>query len=357
MKRGESSDGAMTFPAAEWGEVAPEVQGVDAARLDDAARFLAAHCGSDGIAQLLIARNGRIMWKGENIDALHGVWSCTKSFTSTALGLLIGAGKCQLNDRACDHLPELEQHYPEVTLRHFATMTSGYRALKDEPDGEYLHGPSPTPFDPSPEPLFAPGTQYAYWDSAMNQFANVLTRVAGEPLAELFRRRIADPIGMDPGQWAWGDFGEVDGIVVNGGSGNWNRHVSITARQMARFGHLLLNRGRWEGRELIDAGWVAQATSVQVPASMPLGHPQSGIDGPGVYGYNWWVNGLQPDGQRRWPEAPLGTFCATGLNNNRMFVIAEWGVVIVRLGLDGETGRPAEAIYDRFLSMVGKALE
>jgi hypothetical protein len=54
-------------------------------------------------------------------------------------------------------------------------MTSGYRAVGDEPRGDYLHGPSPTPFTPGP-PLFAPpGSRYAYWDSAMNQFAHVLT--------------------------------------------------------------------------------------------------------------------------------------------------------------------------------------
>ena len=81
-----------------------------------------------------------------------------------------------------DHVPALAAAYPDVTLRHFTTMTSGYRAMKDEPRGSYRHGPSPTPFDPCNTPLFAPGTQYAYWDSAMNEFGLVLTRIAGEPL-------------------------------------------------------------------------------------------------------------------------------------------------------------------------------
>jgi CubicO group peptidase (beta-lactamase class C family) len=114
----------------------------------------------------------------------------------------------------------MAEHYPDVTLRHFTTMTSGYRAVGDEPRGTYIHGPSRTPFDPSPEPLFEPpGSQYAYWDSAMNMFALVLTRIAGEPLEEVFRRRIAEPIGMDAEKWDWGDAGEDNGIVVNGGSG------------------------------------------------------------------------------------------------------------------------------------------
>ena len=72
-------------------------------------------------------------------------------------------------------VPELKPLYPEVTLRHFTTMTSGYRARGDDkPPSGYLHGPSGTPFDPM-EPLFKPGEKYAYWDSAMNLFGLVLT--------------------------------------------------------------------------------------------------------------------------------------------------------------------------------------
>jgi CubicO group peptidase (beta-lactamase class C family) len=53
-----------------------------------------------------------------------------------------------------------------------------------------------------------------------------------------------------------------------------------------------------------------------------------------VYGYNWWVNGKLPSGQLRYPGAPPRTFVASGHNNNRLWVIPEWGLVIVRLGQD-----------------------
>jgi CubicO group peptidase (beta-lactamase class C family) len=188
--------------------------------------------------------------------------------------------------------------YPTVTLRHFATMTSGYYAVGDEPRGSYKHGPSLTPFLPCEEPLFAPGTKYAYWDSAMNQFANTLTRIAGEPIEQLFRRRIAEPIGMNPSKWDWGDFGEVDGMVVNGGSGNQNKHIFISARELARFGHLFLNGGLWNGRRLISQSWIDAATKAHVPASLPL-EQLSGADGRGVYGFNWWTNGVKPAGNYR----------------------------------------------------------
>jgi len=61
----------------------------------------------------------------------------------------------------------------------------------------------------------------------MNQFGHVLTRIAAEPLAFLFERRIAEPLQMNPEKWRWGSFGKLDGIHVNGGSGNSNKHMFI----------------------------------------------------------------------------------------------------------------------------------
>ena len=343
------------FPAEDWQQATPESQGVDSTNLETALDYLRANSGPDGVSQAMIVRNGYTIWQGPDVEKVHGIWSCTKSFTSTTLGLLIEDGKATLDTRAADHLPALAKAYPDVTLRHFATMTSGYRAAHDEPRGSYRHGPSPTPFDPCSTPLFAPGTQYAYWDSAMNEFGNVLTRLAGEPVEALFKRRIADAIGMDPKEWNWGDFGSVDGLVVNGGSGNSNKHIFISARQMARLGLLFLNNGRWNGRQLISAEWVQMATRPQVSTALGL-WPDSGADGRGVYGFNWWANGIGADGRRRWPGVPVGTYAASGYNNNDMFVIPEWNMVLVRLGLDQNQFPITNGIYAEFLRRIGAAL-
>ncbi len=184
-------------------------------------------------------------------------------------------------------LPSLVATYPDVTLRHLTTMTSGYRAEGTTPQVELLQlGPSPTPFTPSAAPLFTPpGSKYAYWDSAMNQFAHALTRIAAEPLVALFKRRIADPIGMDATRWYWPALDTQDGLVVNGGAGNHKADVHISARELARLGLLYLNRGRWNDRQLLSAAWVDAATRPQVPASLPRGEPAaSPVNGAGVYG-------------------------------------------------------------------------
>lgn len=347
--------GGMVFPEERWLEATPQSQGLDSVKLEEAVDYLRKNSGPNGVNELVIVRNGYLVWQGSNVDNVHGIWSGTKSFTSTVLGLLIDDGKATLDTPAKDHLPALATAYPEVTLRHFATMTSGYRADNDEPRGSYRHGPSLTPFDPCSAPLFAPGTQYAYWDSAMNQFANVLTRIAGEPLEGFFRRRIADPVGMDPNEWHWGDFGRIDGITVNGGSGNSNRHIFISARQMARFGLLFLNNGNWNGKQLISAKWIDVATRPQVPKTVPV-WPDSGADGRGVYGYNWWANGVKADGTRNWLGAPVRMYAASGYNNNDMFVIPEWHMVIVRLGLDQSQFAITNRIYAEFMRRIGAAI-
>ena len=345
---------AQHYPDREWDMALPSSQGIHEQKLHEAIQYLKEHAGRDGVDKLVIVRNGYVVWQGKNADSVHGVWSMTKSFTSTVLGLFIDDGKCELDTPAYRYLSVLKDSYKAVTLRHFTTMTSGYRAVGDEPRGEYKHGPSLTPFDPDPEPLFAPGSRFAYWDSAMNQFANVLTRIAGEPLDSLFARRIARPIGMSDQQWRWGDFGMVNGLRVVSGSGNHAR-LNISALAAARFGHLFLHRGRWKNQQLISEDWIREATSVQVPASLPLA---GFVDqGPGTYGYNWWVNGAGPDGQRKWPDAPEDTYAASGYNNNDMFIIPSLNMVIVRLGLDQEDRAITDAVYGRFLGMIGEALK
>lgn len=79
-------------------------------------------------------------------------------------------------------------------------MTSSSHSAYHEPT-PVPDAPSSTPFAPGPQPLFAPGAAYAYWDSAMNMLGLALTRAAGEPLDQLFRRRIADPISLNAAGW------------------------------------------------------------------------------------------------------------------------------------------------------------
>ena len=243
-----------------WRMEKPEDQGIDSRKLAKALSFLEECCGPDGTRETVLVRNGAVVWTGDKPDSLHQVYSCTKSFTSTVLGLLVADGKCDLDTPAADILPRLAEKYPGLTLRHLVTMTSGYNAV-----GKTYDEDGSLDFTVPADPLFAPGTMYCYWDDPTNLLGHLLAMIAGRSMEEIFRERIADPIGMT--RWAWGSFDPRDGLSCNGGSGNHSKGVSVTPSDMARFGLLHLRGGRWGDRRLLDPAWVAAATTVQVPVA------------------------------------------------------------------------------------------
>jgi CubicO group peptidase (beta-lactamase class C family) len=346
---------SMVFPEKDWPKASAESQRVDPAKLKAAVEYFGGRPKEySGAESLFIVRNGYVIWAGPDCDRQYQIYSATKSFTSTVLGLLIDDGKVTLGMLAKDFEPALARQYPAVTLRHFATMTSGY----DSVGGSYefdrqKRGDSWNPGPPAP-PLFPPGSKFRYWDDAMMQFGSVLTKAAGEPLDALFKRRIADPIGMT--KWRWTKNDSAVGRVLC-----WTGGIYTSSRELARFGHLFLNRGNWNGRQLISASWVDQATSVQVPASVPNDDlPRS--RGAGVYGYNWWLNGVKPNGQRLWPGAPPRTYYANGLHNNVCIVVPDWNMVIARTDgarKGGGTNTPpnVDEIWSGFFSRLAEATD
>ncbi len=341
------ADKKIIFPGDDWELATPESQHVHSDRLKAAIEYLQEHAGSNGVKRMVVIRNGRMIWKGAEADTQQRIWSVSKAFTSTAHGLLIEDGRCTLDTLAKDFSPDLAEHYPTVTLRHLATMTSGIDGVGGtyDFDGE-RRGDQNALVDPLP-PFFAPGTKYMYWDEATQQYGYVLTKIAGESLHDYLKRRILDPIGITQFRW------QLDSTKK---ALNWTGGIEITASDLARFGHLFLNRGNWNGKQLVSASWVREATKVQVPATVPAGLPTSNRQGSGVYGYHWWPNGIKPDGKRRWPDAPVGTYERSGYNNNDLFVIPAWDIVIVRLGLDQREDEITTAEYDVFLRKVGEAI-
>jgi len=338
----------MAFPGEAWDEVRPESQNVDSTKLTAAVDYLRDHSGRNGVKRLIIIRNGRSIWKGPEADVRQRVWSVTKAFTSTAHGLLIEDGKCTLETPAWKYNPkDLGEYYRGVTLRHLATMTSGYDGVGGSYDFDDRHRGDQNAFVGPLPPFFAPGTKYQYWDEATQQYGYVLTQIAGEPLHDYLRRRVLAPIGITGTELQPDSTGKVP---------NWTGGLVISASDLARFGHLFLNEGNWAGKQLVPASWVREATRVQVPPSIPNALESSDRKGSGVYGYHWWPNGITPEGKRRWPDAPIGTYSRSGHNNNDLFVIPAWKMVTVRLGLDQQEDDITTAEYNVFLKMIGEAI-
>ena len=350
---------ALVFPGDTWQKATPESQGFDSARLHKALDYLHVNAGGARTDEMVIIRNGYLIWEGPGADNVHEIYSCTKTFTSTVLGLLAMEGVLSVDDYAVKYLPSLDDQYPEyakIKLSHLATMTSGYDSIMG--DGwkfyetdlakyyEYVLS-----FTTPGTPMFPAGTSFKYHDPAVHILGYILTKAAGGPLEQVFKKWLADPIGMK--HFTWSNYGYRDGILFNnpaGTPGEGQGGVYSSPRDLARYGLLYLNKGNWNGRQILDASFVERATSNQVPAKMKTKY----FDLTGRYGFFWWTNGIRKDQTRPWPSAPVGTYAAHGAGRNFIFVIPEWSMVIVRLspapGGHVSIGGVRKGVWEEFFS-------
>ena len=145
-------------------------------------------------------------------------------------------------------------------------------------------------------------------------------------------------------RWDWGTSGTVDGILLNNAAGTPNTPgIRTTPRELVRLGLLYLNRGNWNGRQLLPASFVDEAVKNEVP------NAGRSTDLRGRYGFFWRTNDVMADGKRMWPSAPAGTYMSNGNGCNFCIVLPEWKMVIVRMGTVPlpEAGRQAR--FDAFL--------
>jgi CubicO group peptidase (beta-lactamase class C family) len=352
----QGSGARLIFPESDWVDAPPESQGVDGTKLKEAVAWLDTQSQPDGAKALVIVRNGRLIWKGPEANAYRKVFSCTKVFTSTVLGLFVDDGKCQLDDRATRHWPALDdQHaaYSNITLRHLASMSGGYLGIVRDVSPEQPWGDPIAYLVPQP-PRYESGTACAYHDHDVFLLGSILTRLAQQPLQDVFRRRIANPIGMR--RWNWGVVGGLEnGVAMNNAAGTpaKNPGIETTTLDLARLGHLYLNRGNWNGRQLLSAAFVDQATTNQVPVSR---RHATGADPGGHYGFYWWTNGRQRNGQSAWPAAPPRAFAARGASANVCFVVPEWNMVIARVAAVPDESKTSDQTWNTFFSKLGLAV-
>ena len=239
---------------------------------------------------LIIQRHGvRIAeghWAPHTGEQRRLVYSLSKTFTGTALALLIGEGRLSLDDLVSDHLPELFEGVDLATrrmkIRHIASMATGHdretflEALaldRDDPVRGFFKIP----------PDAEPGTLFAYNQPPVLALATILQRLAGERLTEYLRPRVLDVLGITALSWT-----QFRPGLDMGFSGV---HTNVDA--VARLGQLYLDDGVWGGRRILPEGWVAAASSPQV-ANPQREEP----DWQQGYGFQLWMSrhGYRGDG-------------------------------------------------------------
>jgi CubicO group peptidase (beta-lactamase class C family) len=324
-----SSTAALPAPGASWQKVAPASVGLDAAVL----RQIAARARRGRSNCLVVVRDGQLAgewyFNGTGPDTAQDVFSVTKSFASTLVGIAQDDGDLHLGAPAARWIPEWRgTKSAAVTLRELLSMDSG-RAWDVVTDYlRLLSARDRTRFAIGLGQAAAPGTVWAYNNSAVQTLDRVLERATGMRVAAFARQRLFAPLGMRRTTMA----------ADRAGNAQLFEGIRSTCRDLARFGVLMLDRGRWHGRQIVSRSFVDAATS---RSSTPLN---------AAYGYLWWLNregvvagvtaatslGSVEQGKiergRMVPGAPAATYWALGLGNQLIQIDPASRTVVVRLG-------------------------
>jgi len=260
--------------------------------------------------------------------------SVTKSFLSTVIGLAVDQGIIHsVMDTVAPYIPPIElfrpnsnddnliypfssSHNRTLTWDVMLRQTSDWEGtLWDKPD--WADRPVGKPEEWTTRKRNAPGTVYKYNDVRVNALALAATSVWRQPLPQVLKHYIMDPIGAST-TWRWNGYRNswivLDGQPVQSvsGGGHWGGGMFINAYDMARFGLLTLHHGNWAGHQLISEQWVRQALT-PTPAQP-------------TYGYmNWFLN----TDHKLLPSAPATAFVHIGNGTNMIYVDPEHDLIAV----------------------------
>ena len=272
-------------------------------------------------------------------------FSVSKTFLSTTVGLAWDRGLIRsLEHLAVDYMPTDElfatEHNRKITWDDLLRQTSNWRgtlfdmpAWADRPARRNAEGGPASWIDIQNVPLSEPGTAYEYNDVRVNLLALVALNVWREPLPQVLRKHVMDPIGAS-NTWRWHGYRnswvDVDGQMMQSvsGGGHWGGGMHISARDMARFGYLFLNDGVWNGERIISDEWIEMARTPG-PANP-------------TYGFmNWFLNrDVERSGRvrRSIPAAPETVVTFNGAGSNLIYVDQENDLVIVVRWIQGGSG-------------------
>lgn len=252
-----------------------------------------------GVHSFMLVRHGFVVaeawWPPGGPDVSAELWSLSKSFTSTAVGFAIAEGKLALTDRVVDLLPAeapaiISDRLARLTVRHLLTMSTGH-ATESLPEDDRATEPRWAQHILAQPLEFEPGTHFQYNSGASYLLSAIVQSKTGTTLLEYLEPRLFAPLGIDSPTWRTSPQG------IN--CGGWG--LQARTEDVAKFGQFYLQRGRWNGAQLLPSDWVDEATRGQVSN----GDPDEANDWTQGYGYQFWQcrNGAyRGDGK-------LGQFC------------------------------------------------
>ncbi len=253
---------------------APESEGVSSSEV---LAFVEAIDQIDSLNSFMLLRHGRVVaegwWAPYHAEARHSLYSLSKSFTSTAVGLAIAEGKLSLDDPVLKFFPDAAPAEPSDYLK--AMRVSDLLRMATGHESEPLR----TTKEPWTKTFldhrvaFKPGTHFLYNTSATYMQSAIVQKVTGQTLLDYLAPRLFEPLGIEHPTWETSPEG-----ISTGGYG-----LSIRTEDIARFGQLYLQKGMWHDKQLVPGEWIEAATSRQTSnGSSPLSDWDQG------YGYQFW---------------------------------------------------------------------
>jgi CubicO group peptidase (beta-lactamase class C family) len=261
------------YPGAEWQRTSPEDAGFDRAELAK----IASEARRNGSNCLVVIRHGRLVadwyWNGTSAASTQEVFSATKSYTSTLVGIAQADGLLAIGDKVSKWVPEWAGTASEdVTIEDILSNDSGRHWDLTTDYRDLLRAVDRTGFAVGLTQDAGPGDVWAYNNAAIQTLDAVLAKATRQHPAAYAQGRLLGPIGMSRSKMT------LDGA----GNTNMSFGLNSTCEDMARFGHLFLRAGNWRGRQIVPARWVEAAT----------GRPSQKLNA--AYGYLWWLNASGP---------------------------------------------------------------
>jgi CubicO group peptidase (beta-lactamase class C family) len=275
----------------------------------------------------MILKNGYIIKTWGHTKRVDMTFSVTKSFLSTMAGVAIDKGLiANVDDKVGDYVWDGTfdgEHNKKISWRHLLQQNSDWSGElwggKDWADRPPKEGGLD---DWKYRTLQEPGTVMEYNDVRVNVLAYALTHVWRRPLPMVLKTEIMDKIDAST-TWRWFGYDhawtEIDGIQMKSvtGGGHSGAGLFINTEDMARFGLLILNDGKWNSEQLISKTWIKEAVTPSVP------NPN--------YGFMWWLN---TKGDRNWKQLSDKIFYAAGFGGNFIVIDKKNDVVVVTRWLE-----------------------
>ena len=261
--------------AADLPRSSPEAQGVSSSAL--LAFVEAVDRDIDAMNSVMVVRHGRVVaegwWSPYDAQSRHSLYSLSKSFTSTAVGLAAAEGKLSVDDPVLKFFPEDAPAEPSKNLKAMRVsdllrMSTGHQTEPSRPKDQ----PWTKAFLAQPVPN-KPGTHFLYNTSATYMLSAIVQKATGMTVLDYLRPRLFEPLGIEHPTWEASPQG-----ITTGGFG-----LSVRTEDIAKFGQLYLQKGKWDGRQLVPASWVEAATARQTSNGS---NPKSDWDQ--GYGYQFW---------------------------------------------------------------------